>query len=144
MENQQEEILLECRPTIKQLIFIDGFTIMVIILSLGTALILMLPVLWLRKMSTKYIITSERIIVITGLISQQEEEIEYMRIRDSSYRQGIFARIMKIGWVRITSTDKSAPVMSLLLPDPREWKEKIRRNMHLIKDKKGMRYQEEL
>ncbi|MBW4080036.1 PH domain-containing protein [Paenibacillus sp. S150] len=59
--------------------------------------------------TTKYIITSQRIMVKTGLIGKNIEEIELLRVNDFSVAQSIPQRILGIGTLTVFSDDASSP-----------------------------------
>ncbi|WP_019909380.1 PH domain-containing protein [Paenibacillus sp. HW567] len=59
--------------------------------------------------TTTYTITSQRIMVKTGLIGKDIEEIELLRVNDFSVAQSIPDRILGIGTLTIFSDDASSP-----------------------------------
>ncbi|MFF2909760.1 PH domain-containing protein [Paenibacillus sp. NPDC057934] len=74
--------------------------------------------------TTTYTITSQRIIVKTGLIGKNVEEIELLRIRDLGVSQSILDRMLGIGTLTIFSDDASSPEL---------WFRKIH-GAHTVKD----------
>ncbi|MEK5436052.1 MULTISPECIES: PH domain-containing protein [Paenibacillus] len=62
-----------------------------------------------RLNTTTYTITSQRIMVKTGLIGKNVEEIELLRVRDLSVAQSIMDRMLGIGTLTVFSDDASAP-----------------------------------
>ncbi|WP_339319487.1 PH domain-containing protein [Paenibacillus sp. FSL R10-2734] len=63
----------------------------------------------IRLNTTTYTITSQRIMVKTGLIGKNVEEIELLRVRDLSVEQSIMDRMLGIGSLTVFSDDASAP-----------------------------------
>ncbi|NQX44442.1 PH domain-containing protein [Paenibacillus tritici] len=59
--------------------------------------------------STKYTITSQRIMVKSGLIGKDVEEIELLRVNDFSVSQSVMQRMLGIGTLIILSDDASSP-----------------------------------
>lgn len=59
--------------------------------------------------TTTYTITSQRIMVKTGLIGKDLEEIELLRVNDFSVEQSILERILGIGTLTVFSDDASSP-----------------------------------
>ena len=102
-----------------------------------------LPAL-LESLSNHIKITNERIIWTHGLISQKDEEIEYLRLKDTSYEQTIIGRIFKFGTITLRSADLSAPVFTFPIEEPKKWREVIRSKASELKDKKGVKYREEM
>ncbi|MNC39115.1 Bacterial membrane flanked domain protein [compost metagenome] len=59
--------------------------------------------------TTRYTITSQRIMVKTGLIGKDLEEIELLRVNDFSVDQSIPDRLLGIGTLTVFSDDASSP-----------------------------------
>ena len=130
-----EEIVLEEKVSLKLAFLTSGFfSIVVFPIGLLKALI--------RSLANHFKITNERIVWTHGLFSQQDEEVELVRVKDTRFRQSLLERIFGVGWVEIASTDVSAPVIAIPLEKPKEWREKIRALVQTVKDKKGVRYEE--
>jgi len=89
-------------------------------------------------------ITNQRVVLTTGIISKSDEEIEYVRVKDISYTQGIIERMLKFGHVKIHSTDSTAPTLDLILSEPKKWREKIRDLVRKEKERRGVRYEERI
>lgn len=62
-----------------------------------------------RLNTTVYTITSQRIMVKTGLIGKDVEEVELLRVNDFSVTQTIPDRILGIGTLTVFSDDASSP-----------------------------------
>lgn len=58
---------------------------------------------------TKYSVTPTRILIQTGILNTQEEEIMLYRVRDTTLSQNLFERINGTGTLIITSTDATTP-----------------------------------
>ena len=57
----------------------------------------------------RYIITNQRVRVITGLVGRNNEDIEMVRVKDVDHTQGLSERILGIGDVALRSGDASRP-----------------------------------
>lgn len=90
-----------------------------------------------KKMTTKLKITSQRIVLIKGLVAQDEEEIEYYRIKGSKFKQNIMGRIFNVGKITIWSDDTTAPLFSFELKAPKTYREKIRK--YVLNERKRMK-----
>ena len=66
-----------------------GAAILVIVLLIG----------WLRRITTRYLITSRRLQIRRGILAKSTEETRVDRIVDVTVRQGIFDRVLGIGAV---------------------------------------------
>ncbi len=92
--------------------------------SLGPLVPWLLALLWLgagvvalsvylQSRSTRYTLTSERLRVITGLLSTTTQELELRRVRDTVVVQPFFQRLLGLGHVTLISADASTPRVTL-------------------------------
>jgi uncharacterized membrane protein YdbT with pleckstrin-like domain len=65
----------------------------------GVILLLVLVIGWVRRITTRYLITSRRLQIRRGILAKNTEETRVDRIVDVTVRQGIFDRILGIGAV---------------------------------------------
>jgi uncharacterized membrane protein YdbT with pleckstrin-like domain len=65
----------------------------------GVILVVVLIVGWLRRITTRYLITSRRLQIRRGIVAKQIEETRVDRIVDVTVRQGVLDRILQIGAV---------------------------------------------
>jgi uncharacterized membrane protein YdbT with pleckstrin-like domain len=65
----------------------------------GILLVLTLIIGWLRRITTRYLITNRRMQIRRGLIARRTEETRVDRIIDVSVTQGVFDRMLRIGAV---------------------------------------------
>lgn len=92
-----------------------------------------------------YVVTSERVRVVTGLIGKQREDIELVRVQDIDHTQGISERILNIGDIIIRSSDPSDPEIVLRnVRDPEHVHEVIRRAMLDARKRYRFSFQEEM
>jgi membrane protein YdbS with pleckstrin-like domain len=66
-----------------------------------------------RIKSICYVLTSQRLKIITGLVDRKEVEIELFRLRDLSLEQSFLQRMVNVGTVEAASSDKDAPGVRL-------------------------------
>ena len=85
---------------------------------------------WVTRRSTRYVLTSERLRITTGVLSTTTDDVELRRVRDSGVVRPFFLRLVGLGDVRITSADPSHPrVMLHAVRDPDKLQETVR---HLV------------
>jgi uncharacterized membrane protein YdbT with pleckstrin-like domain len=85
---------------------------------------------WVVRRATRYVLTTERLRITTGVLSTVTEDIELRRVRDSSVARPFFLRLVGLGDVRLTSADSTAPRVTLhAVRDPDRLQETIR---HLV------------
>ena len=66
----------------------------------------------------RWVLTTERLRVIRGILARSTEEIELTRVRDVSLEQGLTQRALGIGTVTVLGTDATAP--SVIIHDIEE------------------------
>ncbi len=83
---------------------------------------------WLRSINTQYLITSQRIVIETGIFSREIETLEIYQIDDIHLEKPLNQRIMGTGNIVLLTRDLSAPKLLLeRLPiDVRELYEQMR------------------
>lgn len=93
----------------------------------------------------RYELTTQRIRVIRGLLGRSIEEIELVRLRDTSVRQHMGERMLNVGDVTIVSNDPSNPEYTLHnITNPADVREMIRRATMTEKQRRGLHYREEM
>jgi uncharacterized membrane protein YdbT with pleckstrin-like domain len=75
----------------------------------------------------RWVLTTERLQVIRGILSRSTEEVELTRVRDVSYEQSLPQRALGIGTIHVIGTDATTPVVELHdVEEPESVKEMIR------------------
>ena len=64
-------------------------------------------------LNERYVVTTQRIRIVTGLIGRGHEDIEMIRLRDVDHTQGIGERLLNIGDVLLHSSDATGPSVVL-------------------------------
>ncbi len=105
--------------------------------------------LWSGKpylsIGTRYELTNQRLRVIRGLLGRSIEEIELVRVRDTSAKQNMTERALNIGDITVVSNDPKQPELVLHnVKDPLEVREQIRRAVLAEQKRRGLRYREEM
>lgn len=68
---------------------------------------------WVRKVGTRYKLTSHRILVRRGVLSRKVEEIQLVKVDDVEAEQSFLQRIFRVGVVRVLSTDATMPRLEI-------------------------------
>lgn len=98
-----------------------------------------------RLNTTTYTITSQRIMVKTGLIGKNVEEIELLRVRDLSVAQSIMDRMLGIGSLTVFSDDASAPqLLFRKIHDAQTVKDVLRKAVRDEKIANNISYREQI
>jgi len=97
------------------------------------------PFLGLPLSFTVYTLTDEKLMVRTGFLSQQEEEVRLYRILDITLKRSIWQRLFGIGTIVCCSADKSTPTFEIShIKDPRRVKELLSDAVENNRDRKGV------
>ena len=98
-----------------------------VIAALWVGSVLLAFARWLVRRATRYVLTTERLRITTGLLSTVTEDIELRRVRDSSVVRPFFLRLVGLGDVRLRSADTSTPDVRLhAVRDPDRLQETVR------------------
>jgi uncharacterized membrane protein YdbT with pleckstrin-like domain len=82
---------------------------------------------YLRVSTTKYVLTTERLRITTGVLSTITHDLELRRVRDSIILRPFWARVAGLGDVQIMSADASTPRVTLkAIRDPDGVQAKLR------------------
>ena len=113
------------------------FSLLLTILTVGLAAIYY----WLRQKHTHYKITTERVVVETGLFSKRMDQIDIYRINDYVVERPFSQRIMGTGNLVVTAMDKSNPQLRIagLRTDVRALYEQLRHATENEKRRRGVR-----
>ena len=73
---------------------------------------------------TKYILTKEKLLVETGILNKDQEEIRLYRIMDMTLRRSLWQRLFGLGTIHCCIADKSSPELDIKwIPDSENIKE---------------------
>ena len=94
-----------------------------------------------RRLSIRYRLTTQRFFHEAGILRHVTDRIEVIDMDDISYDQTILQRLVNVGTIHITSSDRSHPILDVhgiedvkkvasMMDDARR-KERIRRGLHI-------------
>lgn len=93
--------------------------------------------------STRYVLTTERIRVQSGMIGKRSEQLDLFRVKDVRVTRGLAQRARGCGHVAIVSSDATTPDLVLYnVKDPDALAEEIRRAARAARQRAGVRMQE--
>lgn len=73
---------------------------------------------------TKYTLTKEKLLVETGILNKDEEEIRLYRIMDMTLKRSLWQRMFGLGTIHCCTADKSSPELDIKwIPDSANVKE---------------------
>lgn len=70
---------------------------------------------------TKYSLTEEKLLIKTGFLSLNEEEVRLYRILDVTLKKSLRQRIFGVGTIHCCSADKSTPEFDIKAVKNPEW-----------------------
>lgn len=73
-----------------------------------------LAVVCYRRMSVRYVLSTQRFIHETGILRHVNNRVEVLDMDDITFEQGLLERLMGVGTIRIASSDRSHPDLVLL------------------------------
>ena len=84
---------------------------------------------WLRCRSTQLVVTTQRTILRTGILSKQTSELRHADVRNIQVVQGAFERMLKVGTLELSSAAQSdVEIILKSVPDPQGLATLIREN----------------
>ena len=112
---ENEQVIYEGRPSWRSILgfYIMGLVLVAVAAAIGyfvqdatlaaivgaAALLLLLLVGWLRRLSTRYAITDRRLRIQRGILSRKSEETRVERVQNVSVSQSLLERILRVGTV---------------------------------------------
>jgi membrane protein YdbS with pleckstrin-like domain len=67
-----------------------------------------------RRLNVRYLLTTQRFIHETGILRRVTDRIEVIDIDDITFEQSVLERLVGVGSIRITSSDRTHPELTLV------------------------------
>jgi hypothetical protein len=94
-------------------------------------------------LGTVYELTTQRIRVLRGMLTNNVDEIELIRVHDTEVKQHVGERILNVGDIVIFSDDNTSPELQLdNVQNPVEVRELIRKAVLEERTRRGLTYRE--
>jgi membrane protein YdbS with pleckstrin-like domain len=94
----------------------------------------------LRLRSYLYVVTTQRVRVVSGLFNRNIQEIELFRVKDTSVHQWFFQRLFGLGTIIILSGDAHNPRLELHgIPGAIELRERLRQEVMILRQRYNVR-----
>ena len=93
--------------------------------------------LYYRRIYRSYILTNQRLIIITGIFSKVVDEIELFRVVNSSTVQSVIDLWANLGTIEVDSTDMTGSVRMYKIPNPHYVRDSLRQQYTIARQKKG-------
>jgi membrane protein YdbS with pleckstrin-like domain len=94
----------------------------------------------LRLRAIQYVVTTQRVRVVSGLLNKNIAEIELFRVKDTSVHQRFIQRLFGLGTITILSGDTRSPVLVLHgIPHAIDLRERLRHEVMILRQRYGVR-----
>ena len=88
----------------------------------------------------KYVVTTQRVRVISGIFSKDIQEIELFRVKDTMAHQSFGLRLFGLGTITVVSGDERNPRLVLQgVPDALQLRERLRQEVMTLRQRFGVR-----
>ena len=84
-----------------------------------------------------YVLTTTRLIIISGILGRKVDEIELFRVVDSSVNQSFVDRCVQLGDINVISTDKTGAIVMRKIMDPYRVRDALRLAYREARAKRG-------
>lgn len=130
--DKDETFIWEVTGSIRDVKF-NPFYLILTIITCGFFLI----ALYYNRIYHSYVLTSQRLVIISGLFSKDVDEIELFRIVDSSASQTLVDVWANTGDIYINSTDKTGLLKMHKIKDPHRIRDILRKQYMAARQRKG-------
>ena len=130
--DKDETFIWEVTGSIRDVKFNPGYFLLTII-TCGIFLI----ALYYNRVYHSYVLTSQRLVIISGIFSKDVDEIELFRIVDSSASQSMIDVWADLGDIYINSTDKTGLLKMHKIRNPHVVRDSLRKQYMAARQKKG-------
>jgi len=155
--NEGEDIILDLEPHWRTLIApgaglvlalalaivvsLTGVSSYVFILPgvLGVAAAISFGLRWLRRRTTNFVLTTDRLVLRSGILAKRGKEIPLERINDITFHQTVFERLIRAGDLMIESAGQSGQEVFVGLPGPERVQNALYREIERFRDREADR-----
>lgn len=137
MDNKEEKIIWEGNPSQLDNLFL--FVFWGILSFLVFPLIIIFWV-WLSTKMTKTELSTQRLIIRTGVLNKVVDEVELYRVKDYRIERPFLLNIFGLGNVQLVTSDRLNEVVTIrAVTDPEGLRNKIRDIVEVRRSEKGVR-----
>lgn len=95
---------------------------------------------WIVTRCIRYELTSQRILLTTGVFSKKTDALELYRVQDIQILQPFFLRLFGLGNVVLVTSDKTNPTFTFqAVAEPRPLADAVRKSVEACRVAKGTR-----
>ncbi|HMC41428.1 MAG TPA: PH domain-containing protein [Acidimicrobiales bacterium] len=155
--NEGEDIVLDLQPhwwalvppaagvvvalALAIVILLVGLSDYVLVLpaALGVLAAMVLLDRWLRRRTTNFVLTTDRLVFRSGVISKRGKEVPLMRIQDITFHQSMFGRLIGAGDLMIESAGERGQEVFPNLPRPAQVQNAVYREVEYLRERQADR-----
>lgn len=130
--NQDETFVLSVTGSMRDVKY-NPFYLLLSVATLGIFLIL----LYYHRIYYCYVLTSQRLVIISGIFRKDVDEIELFRIVDSSASQSLIDLWSDVGDIYVNSTDKTGFICMHKIASPHVVRDSLRKHYVAARQCKG-------
>lgn len=95
---------------------------------------------WLKIRCTKFVLTTQRLRIETGILNRHYDDTELYRVKDITLRQPFVQRLVGLGTVHLVTSDVTHPVLDLqAIKDPLIVRDIFRQQVETMRRERGVR-----
>ena len=95
---------------------------------------------WLKTKNRIYTLTTERLVIRSGVFNVATETLELYRVRDLQIMEPFWLRLWKLKNIHLITTDSTTPELILdYIPSAIDLGDKLRQQIEFSRQKKGVR-----
>jgi uncharacterized membrane protein YdbT with pleckstrin-like domain len=106
---------------------------------LGAAAAAVFGLRWLRRRTTNFVLTTDRLVLRSGIIAKKGKEIPLERINDITFHQTVFERLIGTGDLMIESAGARGQELFADLPRPEYVQNALYREIERFRDREADR-----
>ena len=132
-------------PLVISLLLVIAFIVGALYSAGWVALFAFIPLgygvwIWLQTKCKVFEFTSERIRIYEGVLSQQIDEVELYRVKDTRIHKPFWLRVFGLSTIELNTSDRSCPIVEIkAVKDRPGIREKLRKQVEMLRDKKRVR-----
>lgn len=111
-------------------------------LLLSAVALVIVALRWVEDRSTKYELTTDRLILYRGLVNKSIDEVELYRVKDVRIDFSLVNQLADIGTLTLTASDETTRARPLVLRDihrARARREELRTRVEAARRRRGVR-----
>ncbi len=133
-------VLIVTLAVVIWLVYPDIFWSLIIFGTVAVIALINIAAAYFHLRAIEYVVTTQRVRVISGIFSKDIQEIELFRVKDTMAHQSFFLRLFGLGTITVISGDERHPRIVLTgVPGAIELRERLRQEVMALRQRFGVR-----